>query len=635
MIATGKVIAERYEILQRIGEGGMASVFTARRITDGQVVALKILREQYAADAEFVERFEREARAVSALEHPHMVRVIDSGREDGVHYIAMEYVAGSNLKQLIRRHGPLPVEDAAVIAAQVCEALAYAHAHGVIHRDVKPQNILLTPDGEVKVTDFGIARATSAATITQTGTVLGSVQYLSPEQARGVEVDRAADIYSLGVVIYEMVTGRLPFEGDSAVAIAIKHIHEDPVPPQSLRPAVSDRMNGIVLKALAKPADARYATAEDMRTDLVGGGNLWRTPVPAVSEDTPATMVVRPQSSSRARAARRLPLLSPGLVAAALLIVIAGGAWGGWRAFSSYLNVPEVAVPAFAGKPYSTAERLAEDAGLRLELIEEAHSSTVPAGAVVSQDQPAGKIVKVGRVIGVVVSLGPEMFTVPDVQRRSLVEARVMIDQSRLRIGELREAFNENVRGGFVISQDPQPGARLARGRPINLVVSKGPRVIEMPLLIGRSLTEARRVLQELGVTLREVTTVPSSDLEPGIVVDQTPPPRTRIKPQEAVSVRVSVRPGEEQTPPPSPVVTARPQQPTAAGERVTRVQLVVPGGSAEQVVKIVVVDERGVRVVFERTMTPGSRIDEAVRSRGYTIIQVYIDNRLIQEIRP
>lgn len=634
MIASGHIIAQRYEILQRIGEGGMASVFTARRLGDGLVVALKILREQYAADSEFIERFEREARAVRALAHSHMVRVIDSGRDDGVHYIAMEYVSGSNLKQLIRRHGPLPLEDAAAIAAQVCEVLEYAHAHGVIHRDIKPQNILLTPDGEVKVTDFGIARATSAATITQTGTVLGSVQYLSPEQARGTEVDRPADIYGLGVVLYEMVTGRLPFDGDSAVAIAIKHIHENPTPPQSLRPAVSDRLNGIVLKALAKSPEARYASAEEMRTDLTGETELWRLPVPVI-EDTPATMVLRPAPHARARRARQVPQLSPALVALALVIVIAGGAWGGWRAFSSYLNVPEVAVPSFVGKPFGAAERLAADTRLRLELIEEAYSPNVPAGAVVSQDQPAGKKVKVGRVIGVVVSLGPELIAVPDIQRRSLVEARVMIDQARLRIGELRAAYNENVKGGFVISQDPQPGARIERGRPVNLVVSKGPQVIEMPLLIGRSLTEVRRVLQELGVTLREVTTVPSSDLEPGIVVDQSPPPRTKIKPQDAVTVSVSVRPGEEQTPPPSAVVTARPQAPSPAGEKVTRVQMVVPEGNADQNVKIVVIDERGVRVVFERSMSPGSKVDQTVRTRGYTIIQVYIDNRLVQEIRP
>jgi serine/threonine-protein kinase len=632
VIASGNIIAQRYEILQRIGDGGMASVFTARRLADGQVVALKVLREQYAADGEFIERFEREARAVSALAHPHMVRVIDSGHDDGVHFIAMEYVSGANLKQLIRRHGPLPAADATAIAAQVCEALAYAHAHGVIHRDIKPQNILLTPDGEVKVTDFGIARAASAVTITQTGTVLGSVQYLSPEQARGVEVDRAVDIYGLGVVLYEMVTGALPFEGDSAVAIAIKHIHEEPRPPQSVNAGVPDRLNGIILKALAKSPGARYASADQMRSDLLGETELWRLPPPVI-EDTPATMLLRP-AAARPRRARQVPQLSPAVVALALVIVIAGGAWGGWRAFSSYLNVPEVAVPSFVGKPFGVAERLAAGAGLRLELIEEAYSPAVPAGAVVSQDQPAGKTVKVGRVIGVVVSLGPELVAVPDVQRRSLVEARVMIDQSRLRIGELREAYTEEVKGGFVISQDPQPGARIERGRPVNLVVSKGPQVIEMPLLIGRSLTEARRALQELGVTLREVTTVPSSDLEPGIVVDQSPPPRTKIKTQDAVTVSVSVRPGEEQTPPPSAVVTARPQAPSPAGEKVTRVQLVVPEG-AEQRVKIVVIDERGVRVAFERTMSPGSKVDQVVRTRGYTIIQVYIDNRLVQEIRP
>ncbi len=632
MIASGRIIAQRYEILERIGDGGMASVFTARRLSDGQIVALKVLREQYAADAEFIERFEREARAVSALVHRHMVRVIDSGHDAGVHYIAMEYVSGGNLKQLIRRHGPLPADEAIAIASQVCEALAYAHEHGVIHRDIKPQNILLTPDGKVKVTDFGIARAASAVTITQTGTVLGSVQYLSPEQARGTEVDRAADIYGLGVVLYEMVTGHLPFDGDSAVAIAIKHIHEPPTPPQSLNPSLPDRLNGIILKALAKSPNARYPTADQMRMDLLGETALWRLP-PPVSDETPATMLLRPATAARRK--RPVLQLSPALVTLGLVIVIVGGAWGGWRAFSSYLNVPEVVVPSFIGKPFGAAERLAEGARLRLELSEEAFSPTVPAGAVVSQDQPAGKRVKVGRVIGVVVSLGPELITVPDVQRRSLVEARVMIDQARLRIGELREAYTEDVKGGFVISQDPQPGARLERGRPVNLVVSKGPQIIEMPLLIGRSLADARRALQELGVTLREVTTVPSSDLEPGIVVDQNPPARTKIRPQEAVTVSVSVRPGEEATPPPSAVVTARPQAPSPAGEKVTRVQMVVPEGNAEQRVKIVVIDERGVRVVLERTLGPGNKVDQTVRTRGYTIIQVYIDNRLVQEIRP
>lgn len=634
MIATGKIIAQQYEILQRIGDGGMASVFTARRLADGQIIALKILREQYAADAEFVERFEREARAVSALAHPHMVRLIDSGRDGSVHFIAMEYIPGVNLKQLIRRHGPVPAADAVAIAAQVCEVLEYAHAHGVIHRDIKPQNILLTDDGGVKVTDFGIARATSAATITQTGTVLGSVQYLSPEQASGAEVGTAADIYGLGVVLYEMVTGRLPFDGDSAVAIAIKHIHEEPVPPQQLAPSVPDRVNGIILRALAKSPQGRYASAEAMREDLTGANDLWRLPAAAQIEDTPATMVLRPAAGA-APAARRAMRVSPWLVALALLVVIAGGGWGGWRAFSSYLNVPEVIVPSLVGKPYSVAARLAAEARLRVELIEEAYSPTVPAGAVVSQDQPPGKQVKVGRVIGVVVSLGPEMIAVPDVQRRSLVEARVMIDQARLRIGELRETYNDEVKSGFIISQDPQPGARIIRGQPVNLLVSKGRRIIEMPQLIGRSLTEARRVLQELGMTLREVTTVPTSDLEPGIVVDQTPPPRTKITPQDAVSVRVSVRPGEEQTPPPSPVVTARPQAPSPEGEKVTRVELVVPEGNAEQQVKIVVIDERGVRIAFERTLSPGSRVNETIRTRGYTIIQVFIDNRLVQEIRP
>src|SRR5438093_6364908 len=219
----------------------MATVYTARRIADGAIVALKVLREQYATDVEFIERFQREAKAISELVHPHMVRVYDSGRDGTVHYIAMEYVEGANLKEYIRREGRLSPERALQIAAQVCEALEFAHSHGVVHRDIKPQNILLTADGQVKVTDFGIARALSSATITQTGTVLGSVQYLSPEQARGTTVGRSADLYALGVVLYEMVTGQLPFDGDSPIAIALSHVHKTPPAPSSLVSGLPER----------------------------------------------------------------------------------------------------------------------------------------------------------------------------------------------------------------------------------------------------------------------------------------------------------------------------------------------------------------------------------------------------------
>ncbi|HXF82760.1 MAG TPA: PASTA domain-containing protein, partial [bacterium] len=610
MIAAGSVVAGRYEILDRISEGGMATVFRARRIADGEIVALKILREQYAGDVEFVARFEREAKAVSELIHPHMVRVYDSGADGAVRFIAMEYVEGENLKEYIRRHGRLAPERALEIAAQVCDALEYAHGHGIVHRDIKPQNILLTRDGRVKVTDFGIARAMSSATITHTGTVLGSVQYLSPEQARGAAVGPSTDIYSLGVVLYEMVTGTLPFEGDTPIATALAHVNQPPPSPRTLVPTLPVRVEGIILFALAKSPARRYRSPGEMRGDLRGETELWsRVPPHTFLEQTSPTIVL-PAAPRPAR-----PRVPPAVTVVLATVVLLGGVWGGWRAFSSYLFVPEVEVPSLVGRPLPLAQRLAETSGVSLTVRERVYSTTAPAEAILSQDQPPGKRVKRGRVISVVVSLGPEIVIVPDVQRRSLIEARLLIEQARLVVGELREQSDEEVRGGFVVTQDPQPGARVERGRPINLVISKGPQRVEMPPLVGRPLRDARRMLEELGITLSDVRTSPTTDLEPGIVVDQSPPAGRRVRPTDRVTVVVTVRPGEEGTPPPTPVVTAQPQAPSGEDEKATRVQLIVPAGEMEQVVRIVVIDEQGMRTVFERRLAPGARVTEVIRT--------------------
>src|SRR2546422_1701349 len=631
VIVSGHVIAQQYEILDRISEGGMATVYTARRITDGAIVALKILREQYASDIEFVERFQREAKAISELVHPHMVRVYDSGRDGTVHYIAMEYVEGANLKEYIRREGRLSPDRAVQIAAQVCEALDFAHSHGIVHRDIKPQNILLTADGQVKVTDFGIARALSSATITQTGTVLGSVQYLSPEQARGTTVGRSADLYALGVVLYEMVTGQLPFDGDSPIAIALSHVHKTPPAPSSLVSGLPERVEGVIARALMKSSSDRYRSAVEMRADMLGEPELWRVP-PATRgiEETPLTMVL-PGGAVEAKAAPQ----SFGLTVAVVLVMVVGGLWGGWRLFTGYLAVPEVAVPNFVGQPLDTAQRAAETAQVTLQVSDQIYSADAPLDTVVSQDQPAGKMVKRGRVINVAVSLGTEMVLVPDVERRTLLEARLLLEQARLRVGEQREAFDEQVKGGFVIEQDPQPGARVERNRAINLVVSKGPQRLEMPNLVGRPLPDARRLLQDMGATLSEVRNTTATDIEPGIVIDQSPRAGAQMRANDPISVTVTVRPGEESAPPATPLVTAQAQAAPSPDEKLTSVQLVVPAGEPNQEVKLVVVDEAGVRTVLRRILQPGTRISESIRSRGYTIIQVYIQGRLVQEVRP
>ncbi len=612
----------------------MSTVYAARRSTDGTIVALKVLREQYATDAEFIERFQREAKAVSELAHPHMVRVFDSGRDGAVHYIAMEYVEGANLKEYIRREGRLAPDRALQIAAQVCEALEFAHGHGIVHRDIKPQNILLTSDGQVKVTDFGIARALSSVTITQTGTVLGSVQYLSPEQARGGAVSRSADVYALGVVLFEMVTGQLPFDVDTPIAIALAHIHKTPPAPASLVPGLPERVEGIILRALMKAPTDRYRSAGEMRGDLVGETDLWRVPPPhRVIEETPATMVLPGAAldEAEAKAAPRSLAITGGIVLAMLVI----GLWGGWRAFSRYLAVPEVEVPNFVGQPLEGAQRMAEAAQLTLQVGDQVYSVDRPPNTVVSQEQPAGKVVKRGRTINVAVSMGTETVIVPDIERRSLLEARLLIDQAQLRVGELREAFDEQVKGGFIMEQDPQPGARVERGRAINLVVSKGPQRLEMPNVVGRPLAEARRLLQEIGVTLSEVRSTTATDMQPGIIIEQSPQAGTRIRATDPVSVTVTVRPGEESAPPATPLVTAQSQPTTAPNEKLTTVQLVVPAGEATQEIKIIVVDDAGVRTVLRKLLAPGTRINESIRTRGYTIVQIYVQGRLVQEVRP
>lgn len=658
-VANGTVIAGRYEVIDRIADGGMSTVYRARRRPDGLLVALKILRPQFGADRDFIERFAREARAAEALQHPNIVKVYESGREDDVHFIAMEYVDGLDLKAHLRRVGRLEPTDAERITRAVCDALEYSHREGIIHRDVKPQNILIASDGTVKVADFGIARALAAVTITQPGTVLGTVQYLSPEQARGAPVGRASDLYALGAVLYEMLTGRVPFEGDTPIAIALKHLHDPPPRPRAVQPGVPMRLEGIVVKAMAKRPEERYRSAREMATDLDGATTFWRD---AVADDLEATRFDLPEeTASRLRVGR-----TAAIVAAAVLVVLIGGGWAAWQAVVAYLTVPEVEMPDLAGTPLSQAEVLVREVGLILEVTDRVNNPSVPPDVVVSQDQPPGKRLKQGRHVGVVVSLGAQLVAVPNLLQRPVQEAQLALEAARLKVGALRDGYDEMVPPGAVISQDPLGGATVPADTPVTLVVSRGPPLVEMPNLLGRPLEQARRLLEEKGLVVAHLRTVGTLQVEPGIVIEQAPSAGARVRAGEAaISITVSARPGEERAPPRVPVITAQPEetpapppptprpgpQPTpgpagaaptprptpevvAGNVRRTRVQIIVPEGGVREV-RIVVIDETGVHTVYREQHAPGDRVDQTVRSQGYTIIQVYIGNQLVQEIRP
>lgn len=659
----GAVIAGRYEVAERIAEGGMSTVYRARRLDDGAVVALKVLRGEYAADHEFIERFAREARAAETLAHPNIVRVLESGQDGDTYFIAMEYVDGPDLKAYLRRVGRLEPADAERIALQVCDALEYAHRQGIIHRDVKPQNILLAPDGSVKVADFGIARALATSTITQPGTVIGTVHYLSPEQARGAAVGRGSDIYALGVVLFEMLTGRLPFAGDSPIAIALKHLHEPPPAPRAIEPSIPLRLEGIILKAMAKPSQDRYGSAREMAGDLEGKTELWRETA-ATDEGTTRRFALTGEVAPRPR-----PRGAALRIAAAVLVLSALGAWAGWQAVSGYLNVPEVEMPDLVGRTLPQAELISQQAGLTIAVTERAYSPTVSQDIVLSQDQPPGKRVKRGRRIGVVLSLGAQLVTVPDLVRRTLQEAQLALEGSGLQAGTLQEGHDEIAKAGTVIRQDPPAGSRVPLDTPVLMVISRGPPQVEMPSLVGRTLADARLLLEERGLVITHLRTLATTAAEPGTVLEQSPPAATPLRPGTVqIILTVSARPGEESAPPRAPVITAEPQpvetprlptpgprvqpaptpapgprilpspQPSPAASpglaRRTRVQVVVPEGGMQEV-RIVVIDETGVRTVYQAPHSPGDRVDQTVRSQGYTIIQVYVDGRLVQEIRP
>jgi serine/threonine-protein kinase len=665
-LRNGDVVAGRYEILDRIADGGMSTVYRARRSHDGVVVALKILREQYASDREFIERFTREARAAEDLQHPNIVPVHESGRDGSLYYIAMEYVRGVDLKDHLRRLGRLEAGDAERITRAVCDALDYAHRQGIVHRDIKPQNILIASDGTVKVADFGIARALSSLTITQPGTMLGTVQYLSPEQARGAPVGRTSDIYALGVVLYEMLTGRVPFEGDTPITIALKHIH-DPTPrARAIQPDVPLRLEGVIVKAMAKRGDARYRSAREMAADLAGETELWKEALTdddggtrsfALSDEE--TAVARPRASG---------LRGLAMVVGAIVIAL----WAGWQAVNAYLTVPEVEMPGLVGRPLQEAQQLARRAGVEVEVGDRVSSTDFPVDVVVSQDQPPGKRLKRGRRVLVTVSKGARLVTVPNVVSRTVREAQVAIDSAGLKPGALKDGYDEEVKPGIVMRQYPLAGENVPADTPVTLVISRGPPLVEMPSLVGVSLERARKLLDERGLVATDIRTVGTAEVEPGVVLDQTPAAATRIKQGSPIMLTVSARPGEESAPPQAPVITAEPQPtetpgrgdptprptvratpaPRATGEgpaarpsprptvvpsgvgRRTRVQVVVPEGGMQEV-KIVVIDETGVHTIYQGNHAPGERVEQTVRSQGYTIIQVYVNNKLVQEVRP
>lgn len=546
----GRQYGGRYVITRRLASGGMAEVFMARDQLLGRPVALKLLHPEYARDRAFIERFRREARAAASLNDPRIVSIFDWGSDDGTYFIVMEFVEGKSLKEMIAE-GPFTTTRAVEISADVCSALHAAHRRGVVHRDVKPANILITPTGETKVADFGIARAPtdSGQTVTQTGTVMGTASYLSPEQALAQPVDARSDVYSAGIVLYEMLTGDVPFKADTAVATAYKHVKEEAAPPSRLNRDMPPELDAVVLKALAKNPENRYQSAHEMRQDLM---RLLR------GESTEATPLLADRTASFSRvgetmalpsageAVRTAPQTSPGRRGAAytLVILMFLGILVAAVAllFSLFGTSAEtVEVPLVTGKPLVDAERLLEAEQLDSIVVGSEFSDSVPDGSVLNQSPEDGRKVQAGTDIELVLSKGPDQVSVPSVVNKSRAEAARLLEQAGLTVGRDTREFSDTVGVGVVLSQEPGPNQKVDRGSPVDLVVSGGKRKVSISDLTRLSESQARALIGQKGLRPIVEEVCNKAD-EAGLVLEQSPPAGSEVEEGSDVTIKVKDR---------------------------------------------------------------------------------------------
>lgn len=571
-----KVFGDRYEIIERIGSGGMAIVYKAKDRLLNRIVTIKVLREQFAADEDFVRRFRREAQSAASLSHTNIVSIYDVGKEGETEYIVMEYVEGQNLKEIIRNYAPLSTEQVLNLGIQIAEAIRHAHEHHIIHQDIKPHNILVTGDGRAKVTDFGIARAVSSATMTHSGDIVGSVHYLSPEQAKGVQTNEQSDVYSLGIILYELLTGKVPYDGETPIAIALKHLQEEAVPPSKLNPRVNPPLENLVLRAIAKAPEQRYATAKELLQDLhnVQAGQPLRKVKSQGLPDLESTRVHRSLSTGvnsalayegkekegEVASPKKNRKRWPWIVAVVLLLVLGGVGYG----FSNWFNVGSTEVPPLVGKTVADAGVFVKQANLGLDpnVVEE-YSNTVEKGRII-QTQPAEKTkVKVGRDIKLWVSKGPEMLGFPNLEKGQLTQEAAInkLESVGFEADKITvETDNTStLPSGTVIRQDPAAGVNWPKNGNIRLTISGGApnQSFPLPSVIGKSVPDAKLLLvNQYKLTVTQ-DSKDSTDFPPDVVMEMTPKPGEMVQQGTVVKITISRGPGPLAMNPTHPIYVA------------------------------------------------------------------------------
>lgn len=517
----GKILGNRYEIIEKIGNGGMATVYKAKCHVLNRYVAVKVLRDEFTTDEEFIKRFRIEAQSAASLTHPNIVSIYDVGNEGNLYYIVMELIKGKTLKEIItEERGPLPWKWSVNIVIQIASALEMAHKNNIIHRDIKPHNIIITEDGVAKVTDFGIAKAVSNSTITAFGTTIGSVHYFSPEHARGGFTDAKSDLYSLGVVMYEMLTGKVPFDADTPVSVALKHMQEMPVEPKELNPNIPQSVNDIIMKAMQKDANLRYQSATEMLKDLNEALKSPEANFVQIGENiNAATQRISTQeiqeAEKRANENNKKPnkfkevILKHKVLSAILGAILLFFLVFGLSSFIFNAAFPkEVELPNFVNMTKEEAEQTAEELKLKLVVESEEYSPEVEAGKIISQDPTYQEnyMVKEKSEIKVVISKGTEKTKVPKVEGMTREEAEQALEEAKLK-AEITEENDEEVEAGIVISQEVDPDTEVDAGTIIKIVVSKGSGIVKVkvPSLIGKTEQEAKDLLSAANLEVNVV----------------------------------------------------------------------------------------------------------------------------------
>jgi len=525
----GQIVKERYEILEVLGEGGMAFVYKARDMQLERFVAIKTLKPNYVNQETFVDRFKREAKTAANLNHPNIVQIFDWGIEEEPYFV-MEYIEGNTLTSIIAKNRTISLGDILFIGAQVSSGLHAAHQKGLVHRDIKPGNIMITPDGKVKVTDFGIVSLQNEESdITKTGSILGTASYISPEQAQGKSVSIESDLYSLGTVLYELITGKAPFSGDSPISTATKHLTEKPEKPSLYRRDLPKGVESAILRLLEKASYDRFKSAEDLRATLLQQRKALQ------SEQTRENLVDLTNPKVKLRFTLPALMISIG--------VVIGTVWTLTQVFDGLPvdgGAPTlIEIPDLTGSEQAQALEDLQNLGFKVG-IENSADSSVPAGSVIRTQPPSNTVINPDSLVTIIVSVGPEAFPIPYVLDIETERAIYVVEESGFTLGQLLEVNDENIPRGFVISQNPVAGTKMSPGTTVDLVVSKGPSLIKISDLSRKSPEDAIQILETLGFEY-ELIEEYSEDVEIGLVSGTLPKAGEIVTPDELIQVIVSL----------------------------------------------------------------------------------------------